>query len=131
VLDAAAIDETTVRLTFNKAMTDNAAVIDPAIYQFTGGPPALIAESVTRVDSDTVDISVNSMGIGLSYTLTVSPGPTDLSGTPVDPSANTIVFIAEPAPPIQLPLGNQMQFILLTLLGISGALVAGRTRPSN
>ncbi len=130
VLDAVAINLTTVRLTYSKAMTNNAALIDPAIYQFTGGPPALIAESVTRVDSDTVDISVNSMGIGLSYTLTVSPGPTDLSGTPLDPSANSIVFIAEPAPLFQLPLGNQIQFVLLTLLGITGALIAGRVRPS-
>jgi hypothetical protein len=131
VLDAGAIDETTVRLLFNKAMANNAALVDPAVYQFTGGPPTLLAESVTRVGSNTVDISVNSMGIGLSYTLTVLPGPTDLSGTPVNPSANTIVFIAEPVPPFQLPLGNQIHLVLLTLLGISGALVAWRTRTSD
>ncbi len=94
VYSAAATDSTTVRVVFDEAMTDNAALVDPANYTFTGSV-ALTATSVARVDGTTVDVTVNEMTDGAAYTTHVetgASGPTDLAANHVDPAHNSAGF---------------------------------------
>jgi hypothetical protein len=77
---------------YSEAMTDDADLVDPQYYTFTGAV-ALTASTVARVDATTVDVTVNEMTDGASYTVTVATAsPTDLAGTHVDPAADTASF---------------------------------------
>ncbi len=87
---SSATNETTVRVTFNEPMSDNANLVNPAFYTFSGG---LTASAVTRVNATQVNVTVNEMNNGTSYTVTVSTsGPTDTAGNPLSGSANTSTF---------------------------------------
>ena len=93
VVSAWATDSTTVRVVFDEAMAENAELVDPSSYAFTGGSPPLTAASVVIIDSATVDIGVNEMTHDESYVVVVSSGsPTDLAGNYVDPGANDASF---------------------------------------
>ena len=71
VSSATAPSVNTVRVTFNEAMLNNAALINPSNYTFTGGPPSLTATNVAVIDSTHVDVTINEMLDGLSYTIQV------------------------------------------------------------
>ena len=95
VSSATATDNTTVRVVFNEAMTNDAALVNAANYTFTGGGAALMASSVVRINATTVDVTVNEMTDGGSYTVHVQTGgggPTDLASNHVDPAHNSAGF---------------------------------------
>ncbi len=77
----AAQDEFTVRVTFDEAMRNDAALTTPANYVFTGG---LVATSVLRVDATNVDVTVNEMLQSASYAMTTA-NVADLAGNVIVP----------------------------------------------
>ena len=90
VSGAAASSSTSVRITFDETMQDNAALVNPASYTFNGG---LTASSVTRLNTTQVSVAVGEMGNGASYTASVSTsGPTDVAGNTVSATGNTAAF---------------------------------------
>ncbi|MBI4559772.1 MAG: right-handed parallel beta-helix repeat-containing protein, partial [Candidatus Hydrogenedentes bacterium] len=101
VQSASAQGSTTVRVVFNEAMTNNADLINPAFYTFTGGGAALTAASVTRINPTTVDVTVNEMTNGAGYGVMVATAsPTDLAGNHVDPLDNSAGFVGIGVPPL-------------------------------
>lgn len=100
---AQATNSTTVRVIFSEAMVDNASLIDPANYTFSGGGTALTSDSVTRINSTTVDVTVNEMTGGAAYTVYVETGPsgpTSLEGNYLDSDYNSRDFTGKGAGPI-------------------------------
>ncbi|MCP4643593.1 MAG: exo-alpha-sialidase [bacterium] len=94
VSSASPQSSTTVRVVFDEDMTNDAALVTAGNYTFTG-TVALTAAAVTRVDATTVDVTVNEMTHGASYTVAVdtsASGPTDLAGNHVDAAANSAAF---------------------------------------
>lgn len=90
VTSATVIDSTSVQITFDESMLDNAALVSPSFYTFTGG---LNATSVTRLNASQVLATVNEMANGTVYTVTVGTGgPADLAGNPVGTTGNTANF---------------------------------------
>ena len=99
VSNASAQNSTTVRVVYNEAMTDDADLVDPQFYTFTGTVP-LTASTVTRLNATTVDVTVNEMTNGAAYTVAVATAsPTDQAGNHVDPAANTASFTGAGLPP--------------------------------
>lgn len=101
VSGAQAINGTTVRVTYNEAMADNAALVNPANYTFSGSVPITCSAAV-RVDSTRVDLTVNEMTGGAPYTLTVrsaTPAPADVAGNLVDPNRAVVSFTGVGTPP--------------------------------
>ncbi|MCF6284548.1 MAG: Ig-like domain-containing protein, partial [Candidatus Hydrogenedentes bacterium] len=87
---ASATTETTVRVTFNESMSDNANLVNASFYIFDGG---LTASGVVRVNATQVDVTVNEMNNGTAYTVTVgTSGPADTAGNTVSASVNTAGF---------------------------------------
>jgi hypothetical protein len=101
VSSASAISGTTVRVTFNEAMADDAALVNPANYTFSGSV-AITCSAATRVDSTQVDLTVNEMTGGAAYVLTVrstAPAPSDVIGNIVDSGRAVASFTGLGAPP--------------------------------
>ncbi|MBI5095461.1 MAG: VCBS repeat-containing protein [Candidatus Hydrogenedentes bacterium] len=94
VFSASVLSDTLVRVTFNEAMKNDAALINAANYTFTGGSDGvtLAASAVARVDSTNVNVTVSGMLDGAAYTALVSAAPADLMGNPVDTAANSAAF---------------------------------------
>jgi hypothetical protein len=100
VSGAVAQDEYTVRVTFNEAMKNNAALVTPGNYNFTGG---LVASAVIRIDATNVDVTVNEMHILWVYTVTVT-NVEDLAGNPIAPAPdNQATFAGIGVAPQLLP----------------------------
>lgn len=92
VSSGSALTIDTVRITYDKAMKNDADLIDPTHYIFTG-PTVLSASLVTRIDSVTVDITVlEEMQNGGSYTVTVS-SVKDEADNVIDPLHNSATFL--------------------------------------
>ena len=90
VAGALALNTTSVRVTFDEPMQNNAALVTPAAYTFSGG---LAASGVARLNSTQVSVTVNEMKNGANYAVAVSTnGPTDTAGNTVSPSGNTKNF---------------------------------------
>ena len=92
VTNASVLSDTKVRITFNEAMRNDAALVTATNYSFTGGALPLTATAVTRIDSTNVDVTVSGMLDGASYTAVVNTNPADLVGNPVDSGANSWPF---------------------------------------
>ncbi|MBI2425866.1 MAG: putative Ig domain-containing protein [Candidatus Hydrogenedentes bacterium] len=91
---AAPASSTKVRVTFSEPMADNTNLINPAFYTFLGGNGGVSAQSVTRVDPSKVDVTVNEMTNGASYTAVVNTsGPVDLAGNAVAVGSNSASFL--------------------------------------
>ena len=80
---------TRVRVVFNESMTDDAALLDPANYTFTGDGVTLTATAVERVLEARVAVTVNEMTNGAAYTVHVEAGPTG----PTDLDGNHVYFL--------------------------------------
>ena len=107
-------DSTTVRVRFSEAMTDDADLVNPAFYTFTGGGRTLTALSVERMTARNVDITPQEMTDGATYTVTVATAsPTDLMGLHMDPAHNSDAFrgLGDPpnAPVITTNGGDNLQ----------------------
>lgn len=95
VASAEAQDSTTVRVVFNEPMTDDAALNLPGNYVFTEttGVP-ITASAVTPeavADPTYVDVTVNEMTDGASYSVEVS-NVVDAVGNPIDTANDEAVF---------------------------------------
>lgn len=97
VSGALVLSSTTVRISFDEAMLNNAQLLSPTYYTFSGG---LVASSVTRLNANQVVVTVNEMKNGTTYTATVSTaGPTDLAGNKVSVTNKTATFVGLGIPP--------------------------------
>ncbi|NQU45306.1 VCBS repeat-containing protein [bacterium] len=95
VVSAAAQDANTVRVLFNESMTNDDALTSTALYTFSGGGVSLVVSAVTVTSSTAVDLTVNEMTGGASYTVQVETGavgPTDLALNHVDSNASDASF---------------------------------------
>lgn len=68
VVNSLAVDSTTVRLTFDVDVVDNAALRNPANYTFV---PVLTPVAITVVSPTVVDVTVSEQLDGQSYIPTV------------------------------------------------------------
>ena len=116
VVTAVAIDENTVRLTYNKEAKHAAAgnaddSLNPANYAFTGG---LVATGVVLVQASPtiVDITVVPDMEHINYTVTVS-NVQDLAGNVIDPLHDSATYLGPGVAPI--PEAND--FIAEILIG--------------
>ncbi|MCX7047278.1 MAG: Ig-like domain-containing protein [Candidatus Sumerlaeota bacterium] len=94
VVSAASTTATVVRVVFSEPMLNNAALINPTNYTFTGAV-ALTPSAVAVVDPLRVDVTVNEMTDGASYLVTVNAtnvGPTDLARNHINVAAQTVPF---------------------------------------
>ncbi|MBI4556403.1 MAG: PKD domain-containing protein [Candidatus Hydrogenedentes bacterium] len=100
VMSATATNSTTVRVVFAEDMRNNADLTSAGFYDFLGGPVPVAASSATRVSATTVDLTVNEMANGASYTLMVGTnGPVDLAGNYLDPGGSSVNFTGVGVPP--------------------------------
>lgn len=94
---ASATGPTAVRVTFNEAMANNAALLLAGNYTLTpsGGADARVVSSVTRQSALTVILFLDgdlTPGVD-NYTVAVNnAGPTDLVGNTVDPAFDEALF---------------------------------------
>jgi len=93
VVSASAQDSVTIRFLFDEAMADDADLVNPTFYTFTGGGVPLTAIGVGRVNGTTVDVVVNEMTGGALYTgYVATASPTDVANNHVDPAAESAGF---------------------------------------
>jgi hypothetical protein len=99
-LNSAAVqDSSTVRLSFNSALTNNDALLEPTNYTFTG-PTLLTASSIVRINSATVDVYVSgTMNQTSTYEVTVE-NVTNTAGVTIDPDYNSAAFVVPYLGPI-------------------------------
>ena len=106
VLSAEARSNSTVRLIFNEILNDNAALVNPDNYTFTGGGTPLTTDFVTRIDNKTVDVTVNETiseaALYTVYVETGSSGPTTAGGLSihVNPQYNSADFTGSEPPTV-------------------------------
>lgn len=106
VLSAEARNNSTVRLIFNEILNDNAALVNPANYTFTGGGAPLTTDFVTRINNKTVDVTVNETiteaALYTVYVETGSSGPTTAGGLSihVNPQYNSADFTGSEPPTV-------------------------------
>jgi hypothetical protein len=88
---ASVSDSSTIRLTFNSAMTNNDDLTEPMNYTFTG-PSTITTAAVVRVDSSHVDVHISgTLQSNMTYRVTVE-NVTNTSGVTIDPDYNTAAF---------------------------------------
>jgi len=90
VSSAVALDSTTVRITFNEAMKNDAALTNTANYAIAG-PTSPSNVSVNRVSPTIVDLTLTELLQGGSYTVTVS-NVVDVAENPIDPAHDDASF---------------------------------------
>jgi hypothetical protein len=105
VSSANAQSSSAVRIVFNEAMLNNAALRDTANYSFSGGGVALTPTLVTVISPTTVDLTVNQMTGSSNYTVTVSSNVSDLSGNALNSGASSANFVGV-ATPITVSLSS-------------------------
>lgn len=116
VVTAVAIDETTVRLTYDKEVKHVAAgnvddALNPANYAFTGG---LVATGVVlfQASPTIVDINVAPDMEHINYTVTVS-AVQDLAGNVIDPLYDSAAYLG----PGVAPIPEAHDFVAEILIG--------------
>jgi len=99
-LNSAAVqDSSTVRLAFNSALTNNADLLEPTNYTFTG-PTTLTAASVVRINAATVDVYISgTMNQTSTYEVTVER-VINVLGVTIDPDYNSAAFVVPYLGPI-------------------------------
>ena len=96
---AAVQDSSTVRLSFNSALTNNEALLEPTNYTFTG-PTTLIATSIVRINAATVDVYISgTMNQTSTYEVTVE-NVINVLGVTIDPDYNSAAFVVPYLGPI-------------------------------
>jgi hypothetical protein len=101
VLSVEATQHGVLRVTFDRGLKDNAALVMPYNYIPTVLTPgaAPIVVNVVLPEANTarpayVDLEVSEMTQGASYSCAVSPnGPVDSDDTPIDPDNNASTFV--------------------------------------
>lgn len=116
-----------VRVTFNESMADS-GLTTFGNYSFSGSGVALFPSQIVRVTSTTVEITVNEMTHGASYTVTVSTsGPRDLAGNFVSATAHSASFsgLGQPPPSPTITTNGGLDFTtessLVSLAGTCSA----------
>jgi hypothetical protein len=94
VLDATALNSTTVRVTYSENMLNNAALVNILNYTITkSGGGNLTVLSASRVNATTVNLTTAEMQNAINYTVAVTVGgPADLAGNFVSGVANSDTF---------------------------------------
>lgn len=97
VVSAEQLDDHQVVITFSGPMRNDAALIGPGEYTFTG-PSTVRVKSVQTINSTQVMLHTVGLEDG-EYTLTVNASgtPHDVAGNPIDPVFNEAIFTGSPA----------------------------------
>lgn len=96
VVSVEAVSSVRARITFDRPMTNNAALVSKYNYAIETSTPGAVTPSISSVESENVsaptfvDVIMSEMTDGADYDMEVNPnGPTDYNGDPVDPDNNT------------------------------------------
>jgi len=97
---AESISSIKTKVTFDRSMTKNAALISKYNYQITTTTPGAIIPAISSVVAENVDnptyveLNISEMTNAASYVVEVNPsGPVDFNGNPVDPDNNDESFV--------------------------------------